>query len=254
MAAGASLFVVFAVTFNYLRFKNPFEFGYTYSEQVHQSQLAWLYPHGTFNVSYIPRHIPVFLTGMPIFKSDPSYVIAFGNGMAIWATTPAFFYALFAGVKDRRLIVVGAGLLAISVAIIVSRAVSAIWDTGWAHHTFAYGWYLLPFWFMIAVALFTALRLRNQDKLLIACWVAIVPIALANFLFAAWGYDQFGYRYALDFYPFLFLLTARGIGEHVGWHQKGFILAGVIVNLWAVLWIYQFGPHQTFGWEWKYLL
>ena len=61
-------------------------------------------------------------------------------------------------------------------------------------------------------------------------------------------------RYALDFYPFLFLLTARGIGEQVGWHQKGFILAGVIVNLWAVLWIYQFGPHQTFGWEWKYLL
>jgi uncharacterized membrane protein len=59
-----------------------------------------------------------------------------------------------------------------------------------------------------------------------------VPIALTNFL-AATGWTQFGYRYALDFYPFLFLLTIKVMGP--GKHAYLFVLLSVIVNLWAVL-------------------
>jgi len=84
----------------------------------------------------------------------------------------------------------------------------------------------------------------------IACWSAIIPVALLLFSFAATGWAQFGYRYGLDFYPFLFLLTIRGIGDEIKWHHKLLILLSVCVNLWGVLFIYQFDPKQFLDLRW----
>ena len=61
---------------------------------------------------------------------------------------------------------------------------------------------------------------------------------------------QFGYRYALEFYPFLFLLTMKGMGTELKWHHMLIIALSVVVNLWAMLWIYEFGADMTNGWKW----
>lgn len=247
-AVGAAPFVLFDFAFNYQRFGNPLESGYSYSEQVHQPQLAYVYNHGIFDISYIPRHIPVFFEGMPIVQTSGPYVLPSWAGQAFWATTPAFLCALFVGLRDKRVIIGGAALLTIAAAIIISRAVARAWGTDWSTQQFPYGLNLWPFFGMIALAIFMGFKLR--DKLVIACWAAIIPIALTNFTFAATGWAQFGYRYALDFYPFLFLLTMKGMGSDLKWQHKGLILSSVAVNLWAILWIYQFDPSQTFGWHW----
>ena len=80
-----------------------------------------------------------------------------------------------------------------------------------------------------------------KNRLVIGCWITIILIAFVDFCHGTWGFAQFGYRYAVDFYPFLFLLTIKGIGDAVKWHHKILIILGIIVNLWGVLWIHKFG-------------
>ncbi len=71
------------------------------------------------------------------------------------------------------------------------------------------------------------------------------------FTFAGTGFAQFGYRFSLDFMPFLFLLTIKGMGEELSWHQKALILASVVVNLWGVVWINKFDQTQYLGLHWS---
>ena len=79
-----------------------------------------------------------------------------------------------------------------------------------------------------------------RNKLTLACWISISLIALVNFSHGTWGFTQFGYRFAVDFYPFLFLLTVKGIGDEIKWHHIVLITAGILVNLWGVLTIQKF--------------
>jgi len=106
--------------------------------------------------------------------------------------------------------------------------------------------YVVPSWNGMAIWITTpafayAFLAGIRNRLAIGCWISIVLIALADFMHGTWGFSQFGYRYAVDFYPFLFLLTVLGIGANIKWHQKLLITIGILVNLWGVLWIYKFG-------------
>ena len=86
-----------------------------------------------------------------------------------------------------------------------------------------------------------------KNKLAVASWIAIVLIASVLFTHGGVGWKQFGYRFAVDFYPFLLILTALGIKKHLRadldltWDQKVLICISVLVNLWGVIWINKFG-------------
>ena len=54
------------------------------------------------------------------------------------------------------------------------------------------------------------------------------------------GFTQFGYRFSLDFTPFLLLLTAKGMSEKLSWQEKALIILSVLVNLWGVVCIIGF--------------
>jgi 4-amino-4-deoxy-L-arabinose transferase-like glycosyltransferase len=54
------------------------------------------------------------------------------------------------------------------------------------------------------------------------------------------GFTQFGYRFSLDFTPFLILLTAKGMRENLGSPEKALIILSLLVNLWSVVSIIQF--------------
>jgi hypothetical protein len=250
LAVGVAPFVATAMTVNELRFGNPFENGYDYSEEFHQISLQPFWDHGIFSVSYIARHVAVVLEQMPNFGRAGSYVWPSWAGLAMWATTPPLLYGLFAHLKaERRLARWVAAALAVASAVILSQTVWRELGLGaWGDAEIPLGIQLLPFW--MAIALAVGLAARARDRLVLACWAAIIPIALANWLFAATGWAQFGYRYGLDFTPFLFLLVVVAVGRQVRWHHVALIAAAVIVNLWGVLWIYQFAPADLLGWTW----
>ena len=84
-----------------------------------------------------------------------------------------------------------------------------------------------------------ALKSKMKDSVTLSSWLAILCIAAVIFTNAATGWG-FGYRYAVDFYPFLFLLTVRGMGGNLKWYHKLLIIIGIIVNCWGVIAINKF--------------
>ncbi|MEK7248140.1 MAG: hypothetical protein AAB092_06665, partial [Chloroflexota bacterium] len=237
--AGIAPFLLAGMYVNYARFDSPFETGYGYTEQIHQDFLKVVYPHGLFDVSYIERHPPVALEAMPIFSKpgtvcdaatgmDCAVIRPSWAGMAIWATTPMFLASVFTGVSNKWVSRVGGAFIALSCLFILSRALAPYFDEAWKTQDVEWGLHLAPFWVMIAAAVYFALR--NRDRLVIACWLAIIPTAIIISTFAATGWAQFGYRYALDFTPFLWLLAARFIGDDLKWWHIALITLGVAVN------------------------
>jgi hypothetical protein len=257
-AAGLAPFLALEGLVNYLRFENPLETGYGYTEQTRQTYLQFVYPHGLFDISYMKLHPKILFEAMPIFNKSGTAcgnpgqecapVVTSGSGMAIWMTTPVFLMSVFTGVTNKWVTWIGAMLLALSCAFIFSRAFSRLWDSSWQTQTLPFGSELLPFWGMIAIAV--AFSIKNRDRLVFACWLAIIPTALVIFTFAATGWSQFGYRYSLDFMPFIWLLIVRSIGDDLKWWHVALIVAGIVVNLCGVLWIYHFQPNNTHDWVW----
>lgn len=256
LGSGLGVFVLLSCIYNYMRFDTPLDAS---EHSLPASVLAqpW-FDHGVFSYHYISRHTLVFFQNMPIVQTKAPYVIPSWAGMALWATTPAFFYAFFAGTRDKRLVAAGWLLIAATTGVIISKAIANVvpdsilgldtsWRTDWATYEFPFQANLVPFYVLIAMAIWTG----RHDKFILACWSAILPVALMLFTFAGTGFAQFGYRFGLDFMPFLFLLTVKGMGEDLRWHHKTLIIASVVINLWAVVWIYEFDPHQYLGLQWS---
>ncbi len=86
-------------------------------------------------------------------------------------------------------------------------------------------------------AVFASLR----DKLTLACWSAIIPVAFVTFCHGGTGYWAFGYRHALDYYPFLLILVVKAMGDNIKWHHKLLIILSIMVNLWGIIWFNKIG-------------
>ena len=62
--------------------------------------------------------------------------------------------------------------------------------------------------------------------------ICILPILITH---GTVGFTQFGYRFSLDFTPFLMLLAAKGMNENLGWQEKALIILSILINLWGVV-------------------
>jgi hypothetical protein len=96
----------------------------------------------------------------------------------------------------------------------------------------------LAIWFTTPAFIF-ALKSKIRDAVTVWSWVAIIAIALVIFTkgLSGWG---FGYRYAVDFYPSLFVLTLKGMGAKLRWYHKVLIIIGIVVNLLGVVAVNRF--------------
>ncbi len=83
------------------------------------------------------------------------------------------------------------------------------------------------------------IKSQIKDPLTWWSWLAVFCIAAIIFTNAATGWG-FGYRYAMDFYPFLFVLAVKGMGTNLKWYHKLLIIAGIAINAWGVLAINKF--------------
>ena len=106
--------------------------------------------------------------------------------------------------------------------------------------------YLKPSWGGLAIWITTpafiyAFSASVKEKNVILTWTALIAIALVVFSHGATGFTQFGHRYAVDFYPFLLLLTIYGVSKtNLKWIHWFLLALSIIVNLWGVLWINKF--------------
>lgn len=107
--------------------------------------------------------------------------------------------------------------------------------------------YLEPSWYGLSILLTTpafifALKPPFKESLVKMLWLSILLIFTLVALRGGTGWTQFGYRYAVDFYPFLTLLTIKGVNKTgLKWCHWLLLIFGVVVNLWGVIWINKFG-------------
>lgn len=87
----------------------------------------------------------------------------------------------------------------------------------------------------LLVAVSAGVRSRSARILWVAAFLVALPLLL---YYGGGGFRTYGYRYALDFIPFLLALVAIGAGKHFGSLEKlliglsvGFVAYGVV---WAV--------------------
>ncbi len=75
---------------------------------------------------------------------------------------------------------------------------------------------------------------RERPRLHLALWLTVAATAVPGFLYQNTGYVQFGYRFSLDWTPYLFLLLALG-ARPMGRAFWAAGLLGVAVNTWGAL-------------------
>lgn len=107
--------------------------------------------------------------------------------------------------------------------------------------------YIEPSWgglsiFITTPAFIFSLFAKWKETINKFAWLAIILIFGFVLMHGSSGFAQFGYRFAVDFYPFLIFLTIKGV-ERVGLKKIHwlYLILGIVVNLWGVLWINKFG-------------
>jgi hypothetical protein len=107
--------------------------------------------------------------------------------------------------------------------------------------------YIKPNWMGLALFFTTPaflfifnLKAHWHSKLSLYSAIAILCILPPIITHGTVGFTQFGYRFSLDFTPFLMLLTAKGMRENLGWPEKALIILSLLVNLWGVVSIIKF--------------
>jgi len=83
-------------------------------------------------------------------------------------------------------------------------------------------------------ALLLLARPRVHAPLGTALWATVLAAAIPGLLYQNTGWEQFGYRFGLDYFPYLVALLAAG-GRPLTRRVKGAILFGVAVNLFGAI-------------------
>lgn len=88
-----------------------------------------------------------------------------------------------------------------------------------------------------------AFLVRRKTELKLGAWLAIGLVCAVLFTHYSQGWVQFGYRFLLDFAPFLLILTAMGFDDndssrHRKW-QVALVSFSIVVSTWGVLWARQ---------------
>jgi hypothetical protein len=80
---------------------------------------------------------------------------------------------------------------------------------------------------LVSPALITAARAGWRNREAGVLWLAAVLVAVPVFLFYGGGADQYGFRYSLDFTPFLVALMALGSQRWTGRIEKALIVVSI---------------------------
>ncbi len=89
---------------------------------------------------------------------------------------------------------------------------------------------------LVSPALLTALWAGFRSPLARLLWTAALLVAIPVFLYYGGGYRQYGFRYSLDFTPFLIALMALGSGRWVGVPEKALVAFSATSVLVGVIW------------------
>jgi hypothetical protein len=90
-------------------------------------------------------------------------------------------------------------------------------------------------------ALFGLLVTKWMEPLQILAGLAAFAVSLPAYIYTATGWVQFGYRYTLDYLPFLFIPMVSGLLRMPRFMAWALISLSIMVNAWGVYWAVKLG-------------
>ncbi len=91
--------------------------------------------------------------------------------------------------------------------------------------------------YIVTPAFFLILFASFKNRLVYSSLVSILIMSIPILVKGGNGFTQFGFRYSLDFLPFLLILTASGLENRFNIYSKLLIVLSILINLWGVLMI-----------------
>jgi hypothetical protein len=89
--------------------------------------------------------------------------------------------------------------------------------------------------FFTSPALIYALKPSLSSLRARSLWLGVLTIAIPLMFYYGIGYVQFGYRYALDFVPFLALLAALGMPQPMTNRARALVTVSVLICFWGAV-------------------
>ncbi|HET6262217.1 MAG TPA: hypothetical protein VFG99_08255 [Chloroflexia bacterium] len=91
--------------------------------------------------------------------------------------------------------------------------------------------------FFTSPALLYIFRANRRKPFVLACWLAVACVMIPIITYYGVGWIQFGYRYALDFTPFLVLIAALGFPAVMSNKVRVLVMLSVLVNVWGSIFL-----------------
>jgi hypothetical protein len=90
---------------------------------------------------------------------------------------------------------------------------------------------------LVSPGLLVALEAGFRQPLQRTLWAATALVAIPVFLYYGGGYIQYGFRYSLDFTPFLVALVALGVRHRLGLLERVLFAASVASVTFGIVWL-----------------
>jgi hypothetical protein len=233
-AAGAAPLGLLAAASNLTRFGSPLEFGHRFffENRVNQD----IDTFGLFHLHYLTRNLDASFLQLPRFSLTPPSLTYSPWGLSLFLTFP-LLAVLFVPPSRPKLANRAAGVMLAVLA-------ASVWLPELASLPGAPPVGARPglLWLLLAGALgflgHNAWRWATEahaPRLLVPLLLTLAACVLPGLLYQNTGYAQFGFRFSIDYTPYLVVLLAVG-----GWSLKralplALALLGVAVNFWGAV-------------------
>lgn len=91
--------------------------------------------------------------------------------------------------------------------------------------------------YVVTPAFFLILYASFKKRLVYSSLITVFIMSVPSLIKGGNGFTQFGFRYSLDFLPFLLILTASGLENRFNIYSKSLLVLSIIINLWGVIMI-----------------
>ncbi len=271
-AGGMAPLAVLGAINNYLRFGKLGEFGHSFlfNNRVNVD----IDRFGLFNLVYLGRNLEAAFFKLPLVRFEPTFRLGYDpHGLSLLLTLPILVFLLVPKPPTARqltpwAVLVGSalpglvltgwlGATALKLSLVLMVAVPAAYFA-WKKEDRPNHWQLwlalgaiallglvgrmeplLAFrlTLVLSVALLAVLSWLSQTlpRLHWSLWLTVAVTALPGLVYQNTGYAQFGFRFSLDYTPYLMLLFAIGAWKLSSRWVMGVAAFGALVNFWGAV-------------------
>jgi hypothetical protein len=233
-AAGAAPLGLLAAWSNLVRFGSPVEFGHRFffNNRVNGDIDAF----GLFNLRYLARNLDAAFLKLPLTGSNPVQLGYDAWGMSLFITLPLLALAFVPASQPKRVYqALGAMVVTLAASLLLGPLPPPPGEP-------PIGWRPAFVWLSLAGALAVFARLawawlqqKDAPRLLLPVLVTLVACMAPGLLYQNTGYAQFGFRFSLDYTPYVVLLLALGRWDFRRGLALGLAAASVAAGVWGAV-------------------